>query len=150
MRTLNRNKQKFTYCLLSDNGFNIVDENNNRTGEIVAEYSDGIEMSANISPATGASKNDIFGDLDDYDKVIVTDDMSCPIDETSVLFIDNEPDYASRDIRYVVLVYMPGESNPREIYVTAQLKTPLYDYVVKRVAKSLNSISIAVSKVRVG
>ena len=56
--------------------------------------------------------------------MIVTDDLLCPIDENTVLFIDKEPGYTEDG-------------------------TPLYDYIVKRVARSLNSISYAVSKVSV-
>lgn len=80
-------------------------------------------MLANISPASGAAQVEQFGQFVSYDKVIVTDDMSCPISEDTVLFVDKEPEYDG--------------------------KKPLYDYVVKRVAKSLNSISIAISKVNV-
>ena len=65
----------------------------------------------------------MFGNLESYDKVLITDDMNCPIDENTVLFIDKEPQVVK--------------------------DKPLYDYTVKRVAKSLNSISIAVSKVKV-
>ena len=61
---------------------------------------------------------------ENYDKVIVTDDMDCPIDENSVLFVDREPETS-----------LDGDL--------------LYDYVVRRVSKSLNYISIAISKVRV-
>ena len=56
---------------------------------------------------------------------MVTDDMSCPIDENSVLFVDRVP------------VQEDGEP----------LNT--YDYVVKRVAKSLTHISYAISRVEV-
>ena len=49
--------------------------------------------------------------------------MDCPIAEDTVLFVDKNPEYKD------------GK--------------PLYDYIVKRVAKSLNSISIAISKVNV-
>ena len=65
-----------------------------------------------------------FGNFISYDKVIVTDDLTCPIDENTVLFIDKSPEY-------------DDDGNP------------LYDYIVKRVARSLNSISYAVSKVTV-
>lgn len=61
--------------------------------------------------------------LDSYDKVLITDDMSCPIDENTVLFVDSKPGYRQ------------GK--------------PAFDYTVKRVAKSLNTISYAVSKVKV-
>lgn len=76
-------------------------------------------MEANISPATGNAQSEVFGSLTGYDRVIVTDDMTCPIDEQTVLFIDKVP----------------------------EAQNPVHDYVVKRVAKSLNSISIAISKV---
>ena len=51
-------------------------------------------MLANISQATGQSNTEQFGNLENYDKVIVTDDLNCPIDENSVLFIDKEPEYS--------------------------------------------------------
>ena len=56
--------------------------------------------------------------------MIVTDDLTCPIDENSVLFVDKLPEYSEDG-------------------------TPLYDYVVKRVAKSLNAIAYAIQKVNV-
>lgn len=74
---------------------------------------------ANISPATGMSNTEQFGNLDNYDKVIVTGDLECPIDENTVLWID-EPD-----------------------------TTKPYNYIVKRVSKSKNGVSIAVAKVQV-
>ena len=102
MRTLNRNKSPFWY-LLYDSKAPAKDEYGNETGEELVVYKPAVAM---------------------YDKVIVTDDLSCPIDENTVLFIDKEPEY-------------DDDGNP------------LYDYIVKRVAKSLNSISYAVSKVTV-
>lgn len=87
-------------------------------------YQTPIAARANISAATGSAQVEQFGNYAGYDKVIVTDDMSCPIDENTVLFIDKEPDYDEDG-------------------------TPLYDYIVKRVARSLNSVSYAVSKVSV-
>ena len=65
----------------------------------------------------------MFGNLESYDKVIITDDMDCPIDENTVLFIDKDPEFKD------------GK--------------PTFDYTVRRVAKSLNTISYAVSKVKV-
>lgn len=101
-----------------------MDEYGNFTGEYAPIYTEPIRMSANVSPATGQSTTEQFGNLENYDKVIVTDWMECPIDENSVLFIDKEPEHnTSGDL--------------------------MYDYIVKRVAKSLNSISIAVRKVDV-
>lgn len=123
MRTMERNKVSFWY-LLFDRKVAITDDEGNESGEHIVLYKDAVQMKANVSAATGAAQVEQFGNFISYDKVIVIDDLSCPIDENSVLFIDKEPEYAEDG-------------------------TPLYDYLVKRVAKSLNSISIAVSKVTV-
>lgn len=118
MRCLERNKQEFYYCLYG------VKERKDEYGNSVKGYGEAISMSANISPATGNTQVEPFGTEIEYDKVIVTDDVNCPIDENTVLFIDKEPIFTTN-----------GE--------------PLNDYVVKKVAKSLNSISYAVSRVNV-
>ena len=123
MKTLTRNKRKMWYCLYAEQTAQ-YDEYGNETGEPKITYGNAVPMFANISQATGQSMTEMFGNLENYDKVIVTDEMDCPIDENSVLFIDKEPEYDTAGL-------------------------PVYDYIVRRVAKSLNSISIAVRKVKV-
>lgn len=122
MKIMERNKQSFFYLLYAGSE-PIYDEYGNEVGTKVT-YSDPVPFRANVSPATGSAQVEQFGNLADYDKVIVTDDMSCPLNETAVLFLDKEPEYNADGV-------------------------PLYDYRVKRVAASLNSISYAVSKVSV-
>lgn len=121
MKEMERNKQPFWY-MLYDRKEAVLDEYGNETGEYRVYYQPAVRFEANISPATGASQVEQFGNLSGYDKVIVTCKMTCPIDENSVLFIDKTPEYTT-----------DGK--------------PLFDYTVKRVATSLNSISYAVSKV---
>lgn len=87
-------------------------------------YEDAVRMTGNISPAKGAAYAEPFGSDLQYDRVIVLDDPKCPIDENTILFIDVEPS-RNTDGDYI------------------------YDYVVKKVARSLNSVSIAVSRVSV-
>lgn len=123
MRCMARNKRQFHYCLFKGVA-PVVDDEGYETGDKLRSYAPPVTMRANISAASGTAQVEQFGQFISYDKVIVTDDMTCPIDEHSVLFIDKAPEFDSDG-------------------------TPLYDYVVKRVAKSLNSISIAVSKVSV-
>ena len=130
MKTLKRNQRKFYYCLYSSES-TVYDEYGNETGEPKVIYAAPVEMYANISQATGQTNIEQFGNLENYDKVIVTDDMECPIDEHSVLFIDKEPEFNEVTV---------GQTTTYE---------PVYDYTVKRVAKSLNSISIAIRKVDV-
>ena len=124
MRCLNRNKQKLYYCLFVSDNTAQYDTNGNELPETAKVYAPAVEMMANVSPASGQSNSEQFGDLENYDKVIVTNWLECPIDEHSVLFVDKEPEYDTG--------------------------VPLYDYTVRRVAKSLNSVSIAIRKVNVG
>jgi hypothetical protein len=118
VRTLERNKQTIKYKLYVDKE-ELLDEYGNRTGEFKILYSDPATLRANVSAARGESLTRQFGDMESYDKVIITDEMDCPINETSVLWIDD-----------------------------LDTEKP-YDYVVKKVARSLNSVSYAVSKVNV-
>ena len=123
MKTMERNKVPFWY-LLYDRKEAVKDEDGNETSDYRVVYKEAVFQRENISAATGSAQVEQFGNFISYDKVIVTDDLCCPIDENTVLFIDKEPEYDE-------------DGNP------------LYDYIVKRVAKSLNSISYAVSKVNV-
>lgn len=123
MKTLKRNQTRFWY-LLYDGKESVRDEWENECGECRVRYLPAVAFAANVSAATGSAQVEQFGNFAGYDRVIVTDDVTCPIDENTVLFMDKEPEY-SKD------------------------GAPLYDYVVKRVAKSLNSISYAVSRVSV-
>lgn len=148
MRDLKRNQTEFWYCLLIPNTQEaIVDEYGNETGELIPSYRKAVQMRANISPATGQNQVEQFGNLDSYDKVIVTCDMSCPIDENTVLFIDKRPEYTEVQTHEIVegqALYADDE------VVEKTYELPKYNYIVKRVAKSLNGISIAVRKVDVG
>lgn len=128
MRILQRSLQTLYYRLLQSGitPITTVDEWGNvlESGENSVSYGPPVEMQANISPATGASVTEQFGNLDNYDKVIVTADMTCPIDENSVLYIDTTP------------------KKTDDVWSA-------HDYIVRRVARSINSISIAVRKVDV-
>lgn len=86
MRILNRNKQSFYYALY-DKMEDTYDEYGNITGEPVKKYSTPVLMKANISPAKGTADVEQFGIDANYTKKIVTDEMGCPIDENSILWI---------------------------------------------------------------
>lgn len=124
MKTLNRNKQTFYYATYT--GQTEIMDGELHTFEYATGYSAWTMFRANISPARGESSADVFGADVNYDKIIVTDDLSCPIDEHTVLAIDIEP-------------------NER----TELTDPPVYDYVVTKKAKSLNFIQYAVAKVKV-
>lgn len=123
MRCMERNKRTFYYALFKEK-VPYKDEDGNESGESQVIYEVPVEMRANISQATGNSNIEQFGNDLKYDKVIVTDDLSCPIDENTVLFVDS----------------LPNEDADGNL---------LFDYIVKKIARSLNSVSIAISKVEV-
>ena len=123
MKNLARNKRKFAYCLYTGHT-PLYDANGLETGEYKLTYSAPVECYGNISPATGQSVTEQFGNLENYDKVIALDDVNTPIDEESVLFIDK-----------------PYEQDADG--------NPMFDYIVGRVARSLNQVSIAITKVKV-
>ena len=97
----------------------IYDEDGNDTGEVKPTYLPPVELRINVSPALGEVATRQFGDVVDYDRTLVTCDTSLPIDEQTVFWIDE-----------------------------TDTEKP-YDYIVKKVAKSLNSLLIAVKKVEV-
>lgn len=123
MKCLERNKTEFYYALFVDDEPG-KDEYGNESGEPRIIYSEPVLAKANISPATGVSQVEQFGKDLKYDKVIVLDDTDCPIDENTVLFVDK----------------LPARDKDGNL---------LFDYIVKKIAKSLNSVSIAISKVDV-
>ena len=133
-----RNQTPFWYCLY-DRPVPIIDQYGNESGEPIVLYEEANRMYANVSPATGQSNTEQFGNLDNYDKVIVTSEMNCPIDENAVLFIGKEPEYTT------VTTWDFTPSVPAEV----SYSVPAFNYTVRRVAKSINSISIAVKKVDV-
>ena len=91
MRTLVRNRTPFWYALYEGNTPD-VDEDGYYTGENSPQYTEAVLYEqGNISAARGDAQTEQFGNLENYDKVIVTGDMECPIDENSVLWIDAEP-----------------------------------------------------------
>ena len=104
----------------------LFDEYGNKTGEYEVIYSNPIKCSGNISAAQGEIESRQFGDSESYDKVIVLNDVNVPIDEYSILWVDSLPD-----------INGDGSTDAS------------HDYIVKKVARSLNSVSIAIRKIDV-
>ena len=145
MKCLKRNKQKFWFCNEGKVPTICYDANGNLTGETITTYGEVQEMSANVSPATGVYRTEEFGSIENYDKVILTDDMNCQITEKTVLFVDKEPAFASVST-YIWTTDIQG----RRRLLPFSLPVPTYDYVVWRVSKSLNQVAIAIKKVATG
>lgn len=125
MRCMARNKSKFYYASYIGET-EIIDEYGNATGEYEVSYGNPIEVLGNVSAAQGEMQSRQFGESEGYDKVIVLDDRDAPIDEHSLLWVDTLP----------------------HLNDNGSTETP-HDYVVKRIARSLNGVSIAIGKVDV-
>ena len=125
MRCLTRNKRKIYYASYIGETA-LTDEYGNVTGEYEVSYSKPLETFGNVSAAQGEMQSRQFGESESYDKVIVLDDRDTPIDEYSILWVDTLP-HLNED----------GSTDTS------------HDYVVKKVARGLNGVSIAIGKVDV-
>ena len=125
MRCMVRNKSKFYYASYVGET-EIIDEYGNATGEYAISYTNPTKFYGNVSAAQGEIESRQFGENESYDKVIVLDDRNATINEHSILWVDTLP-----------IINEEGSTD-----------TP-HDYVVKKVGRSLNGVSIAIHKVNV-
>ena len=125
MRCMTRNKVGFYYALYSDKT-EIMDEYGNASGEYELHYLSPVKAYGNISAARGQIQTEQFGESESYDRVIVLDNKNTPIDEYSILWVDNLP----------------------SLNADGSTDTP-HDYIVRKVARSLNGLSVAISKVSI-
>ena len=133
MRMMNRNKRKFYYALYVDK-VPKVDEYGNNTGEYDRKWGNPIKCFANISAAKGETSTRQFGESENYDRVIVMNKDAPPIDAYTILWVDTVPKLS--------------EDGSLLLNDDGSTVTP-HDHIVKKVAKSINSISIAISRVEV-
>lgn len=133
MRCMKRNKQTFYYASY-DGRQPMIDEYGNTTGEYVIHRKKPCAFRGNVSAARGETEARQFGENLAYDKVIVLDNTAPPIDEYTVFWIDTVPE-----------VDAEGELTRTD---GGEIKTP-HDYIVKKIARSLNHLSVAISKVNV-
>lgn len=123
MRGLVRNRKKFYYAKLS-NAEPVVNAQGFYTGETQRTLTNPILAYANLSSSSGTAIFQPFGHELAYDKTIFVANPAFDIDEHSVLWLETMP------------VIEEDESTA----------TP-YDYVVKRVSRGLNGMTIAVERV---
>ena len=115
MRNLKRNQQQIWYSLLNVS----AGEDEWGNTEDVKTYGEPTSMYISVSSDKGEISQQAFGMDLDYDREMITHDMSCPIDEYTHLWIGG---------------------------IDTSQK---HNYVVKAVSKSLNCIKYAIKKVNV-
>lgn len=142
MRSLKKNQQPFHYATYSEE-IKVYkrDENGNIEyveidGSLVpieigtvAGYNEPVLFYANISAGRGDAQADVFGSNVDYTRTISTTDMTCQIDELTLIWINNKVEYNA-----------DGTVNSD----SADYKVAAYP------AKSLNNIVIAIKKLPKG
>ena len=133
MRTMLRNQVAFYYAPYLGKT-EMRDEYGNLSGEYEIVYGNPVKVYGNISSAQGEMQTLQFGESETYDKVIVLGNPTTSIDEYSILWVDTKPTLS--------------ENGTLVLNADGGVETP-HDYVVKKVARSLNSVSIAISKVNV-
>lgn len=124
MRTMTRNRKPFYYASLTSAVMG-TDKDGNYTEE-QNTYSDPVKAYGVFTPADGTASSQLFGMNEIYDKVITLNNNDDYLAVGSVLWVDVEP----------------------EIDKKGSTDTP-FDYIVTRVAPSLNFISVAIRKVKV-
>ena len=127
MRGLARNKRDLYYSLYL--GTADIKEGGLVTGQKKILYSPPVLVRMNVSPQKGVASEEIFGINEDYTVTAITTDMSCPIDENSIVWFGITPTWTVVNNEVVI--------------------TTANNYVVRAVAKSLNSIAYALKKVDV-
>lgn len=122
MRLLKQNQQHFYYAQFN-NKVPILDSDGYETGDYETGYSAPVSFYANISAGKGSSQEEVFGKEIDFTRTICTTDMTCPINEHSLIWIETEP-----------VLRPDGTADPDSANYT----------VATRPARSLNCIMIAI------
>ena len=141
MRTLQRNKRPAWFCLFLGVS-EVVDADGNYTGEYDAEYAPPQKVMVNISPATGKDAIEVFGTDEMYDKMIVVDWSE------NVVFSPNDYDGLADDDGRLFGVGMIDNNTVWFIdHAPTDDSLTKHDYIIKKIAKSINNICIAVQKI---
>jgi hypothetical protein len=91
MHNLARNETTAYYATLKSKT-EITDDYGNKTGQYTLTYNAPVKWSANIRWDIGAVEIEGFGLNASGERRIVTDDLNCPIDIDTVLWIGKTPD----------------------------------------------------------
>lgn len=137
MRCLERDKQLVLVALFIEKKV-CEDEQGRLTGKHEVVRTEPIPLYLSVSASKGNAENNPFGIDLDYDKTVIIEDTSFPVDESAVFWIDNVPaidDMSNGEIDGAFTMDRTG-GKP-------------FDYTVKRVAKSPNCIAVAVKHVEV-
>ena len=160
MRDLNRNKKTIYYALYTGKSES-TDSNGDYTGEQTLTYGNITPYRINVSESQRIAPTEPFGAYLDYSNRMITHDMTCPITEHSILWIDNIPslsDY-SASASYSVGDFVAYQGKPYECANTISVPEAWtsthwtevkHNYIVEAVSKSINVVAYDVREVNPG
>jgi hypothetical protein len=119
MQTLARNRQTVWYALLTSKT-ELTDEYGNKTGQYELSYSDPVKTAMNVRWDTGAVQLEGYGLNADGQRRMVTCDMNCPIDESTILWIGIEPEKDGKAVPNNYVVAGVPERSLNQIAYTIQ------------------------------
>lgn len=119
MRGLMRLKRAISYKNFVSTSY-VTDSQGRKTGRTAVEYSAVKVMYGSVSAITGQAVVEMFGVNEAYDRLVVVDDTSIDISESSILWLEKE--------------YAEGES---------------HDYVVRKIIRNRNYMTIGCKRVDV-
>lgn len=125
MRTMTRNRRTFYEARLI--GVEMAQDSDGNYTEDKTSYTNPEKHTGVITPANGLAETQLFGANEIYDKVITLNLGENYLKVGSVLWVDTMPDIDKE---------------------TGETDTP-YDYIVVKVAESLNFVNVAIRKVNV-
>ena len=106
MRNIKKNQQKLWYSTYAgqitiyerdENGEIVYADTEKTIPKIIAEragYNKPVSFCANVSAGKGTAQEEVFGKDIDFTRTISTTDLTLPIDELSLVWIETEPKYS--------------------------------------------------------
>lgn len=159
MRDLNRNKKTIYYALYTGKSES-TDLSGDYTGEQTLSYSDIKPFRIHMKEAQRIAPTEPFGVYKNYTHRMATHDLSCPIDEKTILWVDKFPSLSEYNASAPYEVGAFVEHNGKPYECTASITSEAWNgshwtevkhnYVVEAVSRSINVIAYDVREVSVG
>lgn len=89
MHICRRNRRPLSYALYNGK-IPVYDAYGLKTGEYTESYADPVTVKMCIAPAVGRTNLQPFGIKADYTHLAVTDDMNCPIEESTAIWLGTD------------------------------------------------------------
>lgn len=102
MRTLKRNKRPVAFAFY-EGVTELLDGNNNYTGEYTVSYTDPVKTLMNVSGGRGQADIALFGLTQTFARTATTEDLITPFNTETVFWVEKDPDTEPFDYRVVAV-----------------------------------------------